>query len=76
MAATELTRAEELRYELVAKIARPRLLALQAEYDWASFLAACEADAVRDWRRWRMAEVDEALDEALDAADAAILAHA
>lgn len=79
----ELTEAESLRYVLVAKIARERLLEIGQEYDWRSFLAACDADqahpefrSVRAWRNSRMAEVDAALDEALDAADAAILAHA
>lgn len=68
--------AEELRIVLVAKIARPRLLELHEEHDWESFLAACELDAVREWRQGWHEAADAVLDEALDAADSAILAHA
>lgn len=68
--------ADELRIVLVAKIARPRLLELRDEHDWESFIAACSLDAVKEWRQGWYEAADAVLDEALDAADNAILAHA
>lgn len=65
---------DELRFELVAKIARPRLLEIRERYP-ESFLAHAEAEGVPSWRQVFYAECDAALDEADDAAAVAILHH-
>ena len=65
--------ANELRIELVAKIARPRLLAASAHY--APLIERGQREGVDTWRQVYRAECDAALDEAIDAADASILAH-
>ncbi len=65
--------ADELRLSLVAKIARPRLLALQAHY--APLIQQGERVGITAWRSVYLSECDDALDEAIDAADVAIIAH-
>lgn len=66
--------AHELRLELAAKIARPRLLAASEHYQ--PLIARWQPEGIESWRQAYLDECDEALDEALDATDAAILAHA
>lgn len=66
--------ANELRIELAAKIARPRLLELQAHY--RPLIESGERVGITCWRQIYLDECDEALNEALDATDVAILAHA
>lgn len=65
--------ANELRWELAAKIARPRLLAAQAHY--APLIARGQRDGISIWRQVYLDECDAALNEALDTADASILHH-
>ncbi len=64
--------ANELRAELAAKIARPRLLDLHAHY--APLIARGQRDGINAWSQVYRDECDAALDEALDATDTAILA--
>lgn len=64
--------ANELRAELAAKIARPRLLAASAHY--APLIERGRRDGIDAWRQVYLDECDAALDEALDATDTAILA--
>lgn len=66
--------ADELRYELVARIARPRLLEVRDRYS-ASFLKHAESQGVHAWTEVYRSECDAVLDEALDVADTAILHH-
>lgn len=65
--------AERLRLELIARIARPRLLAVKEHY--APLIERGEREGVSYWRQVCREECDEALDEAIDAADAAIAEH-
>lgn len=65
--------ANELRAELAAKIARPRLLAASAHY--APLIAREGDEGFATWRQAYRDECDAALDEALDATDASIFAH-
>ena len=65
--------ANELRIELAAKIARPRLLAASAHY--APLIERGQREGVGFWSRAYLNECNDALDEALDSTDASILAH-
>ena len=63
----------DLRIELAAKIARPRLLAASAHY--APLIERGQREGVDTWRQVYRDECDLALDEALDATDVAIIAN-